>query len=55
MSRWPWWLRDLGALAIAVVVLIGAGYGLERIPIGGIAYYNRVIVLMGIKIGRAHV
>ncbi|HEY2090959.1 MAG TPA: branched-chain amino acid ABC transporter permease [Thermoanaerobaculia bacterium] len=50
MNRWPWWLRDVAALAIAIVVLIGAGYGLERIPIGGMAYYSRVIVLMGINI-----
>src|SRR5437764_4550693 len=50
MSRWPWWLRDVAGLAIAIVVLIAAGYGLERIPIGGIAYYNRVIVLMGINV-----
>jgi branched-chain amino acid transport system permease protein len=50
VSRWPWWLRDLAGLAVAIVVLIAAGYGLERIPIGGIAYYNRVIVLMGINV-----
>ncbi len=50
MTRWPWWLRDLAGLAIAIVVLIAAGYGLDRIPIGGMAYYKRVMVLMGINI-----
>jgi branched-chain amino acid transport system permease protein len=50
MSRFPWYLRDILFAAAAVVVLIAAGYGLERVPIGGIAYYNRIIVLMGINI-----
>jgi branched-chain amino acid transport system permease protein len=50
MSRWPWWLRDVAGLAIAIVVLLAVGYGLDRIPIGGMAYYKRVIVLMGINI-----
>jgi branched-chain amino acid transport system permease protein len=50
MTRWPWWLRDVAGLAIAIVVLIAVGYGLERIPINGMAYYNRVIVLMGINV-----
>jgi branched-chain amino acid transport system permease protein len=50
VSRLPWYIRDIAGLAIAVVALIGAGYGLERIPIGGMAYYNRVIVLMGINV-----
>ncbi|HEY2322004.1 MAG TPA: branched-chain amino acid ABC transporter permease [Thermoanaerobaculia bacterium] len=47
---WPWWLRDLAGLALAIVVLLGVGYGLDRIPIGGMAYYKRVIVLMGINV-----
>ncbi|MBV9494051.1 MAG: branched-chain amino acid ABC transporter permease [Acidobacteria bacterium] len=50
MSRMPWWLRDLIYLAIAVVVLVGLSYGLAAIPLRGIAYYNRVLVLIGINI-----
>ncbi|HEV8431876.1 MAG TPA: branched-chain amino acid ABC transporter permease [Thermoanaerobaculia bacterium] len=50
MNRLPWWLRDIAGLAIAIVVLLAVGYGLDRIPIGGMAYYKRVIVLMGINI-----
>jgi branched-chain amino acid transport system permease protein len=46
----PWWLRDLLLLALFVAVLVGLSYGLEAIPIVGIAYYNRILVLMGINI-----
>src|SRR5207302_6526688 len=46
----PWWLRDLIYAAVFIAILIGASYGLDRIPIGGIAYYRRIIVLMGINI-----
>lgn len=49
----PWWLRDLLWLAIFVAVLIGLSYGLEAIPIAGIAYYNRILVIMGINITMA--
>jgi len=45
-----WWLRDLLWLALFVAVLIGLAYGLEAIPIAGIAYYNRILVIMGINI-----
>lgn len=45
-----WWLRDLLWMAILVAALIGLSYGLEAIPIAGIAYYNRILVLMGINI-----
>ena len=48
-----WWLRDLFWLAIFVAALIGLSYGLEAIPIAGIAYYNRILVLMGINITMA--
>src|SRR5881227_896327 len=50
MKRLPWFLRDLILAAIAVAVLIGLSYGLEAIPITGIAYYYRIVVLMGINI-----
>src|ERR1051325_4541713 len=46
----PWWLRDALWLALFVAVLIGLAYGLEAIPIAGIAYYNRILVIMGINI-----
>ena len=50
MRRLPWWLRDLLFLAIYIGVLVGLSYGLEAIPIQGMAYYNRIIVMMGINI-----
>src|SRR5260370_30883507 len=53
MARLPWWLRDLIGCAILVGVLIALSYGLEAIPIAGMAYYNRIIVLMGINIALA--
>src|SRR5713226_8618478 len=46
----PSWLRDALWLALFVAVLIGLAYGLEAIPIAGIAYYNRILVIMGINI-----
>jgi branched-chain amino acid transport system permease protein len=46
----PWWIRDFIWLAVFVAVLIGLAYGLEAIPIAGIAYYNRILVIMGINI-----
>ncbi|HUF16445.1 MAG TPA: branched-chain amino acid ABC transporter permease [Thermoanaerobaculia bacterium] len=45
-----WWVRDLAALGIAVVVLIALSYGLERIPLAGMAYYFRIIMLAGINV-----
>ena len=50
MKRLPWWLRDLMYAAIWVGILIGLSYGLDAIRIAGIAYYKRIIVLMGINI-----
>src|SRR5436190_21047601 len=50
MKRLPWFLRDLIWLAILVAVLIGLAYALDAVPIGGMAYYNRIIILMGINI-----
>jgi branched-chain amino acid transport system permease protein len=50
MKALPWWLRDLIYLTGFVAVLIGMNYGLEALPIGGMAYYNRIIVLMGVNI-----
>src|SRR5947209_8923439 len=49
-KSFPWWLRDVLWLALFVAVLIGLAYGLEAIPIAGIAYYNRILVIMGINI-----
>ncbi|HEV7484766.1 MAG TPA: branched-chain amino acid ABC transporter permease [Thermoanaerobaculia bacterium] len=46
----PWWIRDFLWLALFVAVLIGLAYGLDVIPIAGMAYYNRIIVLIGINI-----
>jgi branched-chain amino acid transport system permease protein len=49
-KSFPWWLRDALWFALFVAVLIGLSYGLEAIPIAGIAYYNRILVIMGINI-----
>ena len=46
----PWWLRDFLLLSGFVAVLVGLSSGLEAIPISGIAYYNRILVIMGINI-----
>jgi len=50
VKRLPWYVRDLLSLAALVAVLIGLSYLLDAIPIAGMAYYNRIIVLMGINI-----
>src|ERR1043165_4873359 len=50
MKRLAWFLRDLLWLLVFVALLIGLGYRLNAIPIGGMAYYNRIIVLMGVNI-----
>src|SRR5947208_15125117 len=43
-------MRDAISLALFVGVLIGLSYALTAIPIQGMAYYNRIIVMMGINI-----
>src|SRR5260221_1735250 len=53
MTRWPWWLRDFLGLALAIVVLLAVGAGLDCLAIVGMAYYNRIIVMMGINITMA--
>jgi branched-chain amino acid transport system permease protein len=50
LSRVPWWVRDLIYAAVFIAILLGVSYGIDRIPIPGIAYYRRIIVLMGINI-----
>src|SRR5215212_11766106 len=50
LNRLPWWVRDFIYLAVGIGVLIGLSYGLVAIPISGIAYYNRILVIMGINI-----
>ena len=45
-----WWLKDLLFLAIGIAVLLGANYGLQVLPIPGMAYYFRIIILIGINI-----
>jgi len=46
----PWFLRDAIFLAIFVAVLIALSYGLDALHFPGVAYYNRIIVLIGINI-----
>ncbi len=50
MKRLPWFIRDVSFLAVSVAVLIALSYILERAPIPGMAYYNRIIVMVGIHI-----
>ena len=50
MKRLPWFVRDLLWLALFVAVLIGLAYVLDALPIAGMAYYNRIIILVGINI-----
>ncbi|HYM60599.1 MAG TPA: branched-chain amino acid ABC transporter permease [Thermoanaerobaculia bacterium] len=45
-----WWLRDLGALALGIAVLVALSYALPALPIQGMAYYFRIIILIGINI-----
>ena len=49
-ARFPWWLRDLIYAAIYIAIVIGVSYGIDHIPIPGMAYYRRIIILMGINI-----
>src|SRR5947209_15648671 len=50
MKRLPWFLRDAIFLAVFVAVLLGAAYVLGILRFPGIAYYNRIIILIGINI-----
>src|ERR1700687_6169265 len=45
-----WWLKDILALAVGVVVLLVANHYLPILPIPGIAYYFRIVVIIGINI-----
>src|SRR5438132_5162857 len=50
VKRLPWWLRDLILAAIFIAILIGVSYSFDAIHITGMAYYERILVLMGINI-----
>jgi branched-chain amino acid transport system permease protein len=50
VKRLPWFLRDAIFLAVFVAVLLAAAWGLGALRFPGIAYYNRIIVLIGINI-----
>ena len=50
MKRLPWYLRDAIFLAVFVAILLAAAWGLGALRFPGIAYYNRIIVLIGINI-----
>src|SRR5882672_5855378 len=49
-TRLPWLLRDLIYAAIFIAILIGVSYGMDYVPLAGMAYKRRIIVLMGINI-----
>jgi branched-chain amino acid transport system permease protein len=50
MKRLPWFLRDAIFLALFVAVLLAAAYGLGALQFPGVAYYNRILILIGINI-----
>lgn len=45
-----WLVRDLVGLIVAIAALVGLSYALARVPIPGMAYYNRIIIQVGINI-----
>src|SRR5947207_12302819 len=50
MKRLPWLLRDAIFLAAFVAVLLALAYVLGELRFPGVAYYNRIIVMIGINI-----
>ena len=48
--RRNWLVRDLLFLALGAAAILIVGMVLERIPIRGMAYYNRIIMMIGINI-----
>jgi branched-chain amino acid transport system permease protein len=50
MKRLPWFLRDAIFLAIFVGILIAISYGIASLHFAGIAYYHRLLILIGINI-----
>src|SRR5512140_2742811 len=50
MRRVPSLARDLVSIAVYVAIMSGAFFVLEKAPIPGLAYYRRIIVMMGINI-----
>src|SRR5260370_27730251 len=53
VKRLPWFLRDVIYIAFFVVLILGVSYVLEHLQISGMAYYNRIIVTIGINIALA--
>ncbi|MEO8217091.1 MAG: branched-chain amino acid ABC transporter permease [Acidobacteriota bacterium] len=49
-SRQRWWIRDAIGLAVVIILLAIVSSTIERIPIPGMAYYFRIIVLAGINV-----
>jgi branched-chain amino acid transport system permease protein len=50
VKRLPWFVRDTIFLAAFVAILLAVGWGLGALRFPGIAYYNRILVLIGINI-----
>jgi len=50
MKRLPWFLRDAIFMVIFVAALLGLAYVLGILRFPGVAYYNRILVLIGINI-----
>src|ERR1700686_207929 len=53
LKRLPWFLRDAIYISFFVVLILGVSYVLEHVQISGMAYYNRIIVTIGINIALA--
>jgi branched-chain amino acid transport system permease protein len=53
LKRLPWFLRDLLYIAFFVLLILGVSYVLDHLQISGMAYYNRIIVTIGINIALA--
>src|SRR5438552_7966817 len=50
MKRLPRFLRDTIFIAVFVAVLLALAYGLGVLQFPGVAYYNRILILIGINI-----
>ena len=50
MKRLPWFLRDAIFLAAFVAVLLALAFVLGELRFPGVAYYNRILILIGINI-----
>jgi branched-chain amino acid transport system permease protein len=50
MKRLPWYIRDVLSLVFVIALLLAISWVLNTLPIPGMAYYRRIIVMIGINI-----